>query len=107
VTLHPVPNYVNSQPIKMFEYMSAGLPVIASDFPLFRDIVSGNDCGILVDPMSPQSIANAIDFLVDHPVEAARLGKNGRAAVLARYNWEHEERALFEFYREILGDGPA
>ena len=107
VTLHPVPNYVNSQPIKMFEYMSAGLPVIASDFPLFREIVSGNDCGILVDPMSAQSIADAIDFLVDHPVEAARLGRNGRAAVLARYNWEHEESALFKFYREILDAGPA
>lgn len=103
VTLHPVPNYVHSQPIKMFEYMSAGIPVIASDFPLWRDIVIGNDCGLVVDPMQPRDIAAAIDRLVADPAEARRLGDNGRRAVRERYSWEAEVPSLLRFYREVLG----
>jgi len=104
VTLHPVPNYVHSQPIKMFEYMSAGIPVIASDFPLWRDIVIGNDCGVVVDPMQPRQIAAAIDRLVADPAEARRLGENGRRAVQERYSWEAEVPSLLRFYRGVLGN---
>jgi glycosyltransferase involved in cell wall biosynthesis len=100
VTLHPVVNYLDSLPVKMFEYMSAGIPVIASDFPLWREIVAGNDCGILVDPLDPAAIAAAIDRLVGDRALAQRLGANGRRAVLERYNWAIEEQKLFEFYAE-------
>ena len=63
VTLYPVPNYVNALPIKMFEYMSVGVPVIASNFPLWRRIIEGNQCGICVDPKKPEEIAAPILFL--------------------------------------------
>jgi glycosyltransferase involved in cell wall biosynthesis len=98
VTLHPVPNYLDSLPIKMFEYMSAGLPVIASNFDLWRDIVEKNDCGLCVDPMNPKAIASAIDFLVSNPIEAERMGAKGRQAVFSSYNWAIEEKKLFDFY---------
>ncbi len=61
MTLHPTANYMVSLPIKMFEYMAAGIPVITSNFLLWREIVEGNDCGLCVDPLGPKAIATAID----------------------------------------------
>ena len=102
VTFLPVPNHIEAQPNKMFEYMSAGLPVIASDFPLWREIIEGSDCGICVDPLNPSAIASAIDRLVSNPNLARRLGENGRRAVKERYNWSLEEARLLEFYNRTL-----
>lgn len=102
VTFLPLPNHVDAQPNKMFEYMSAGLPVIASDFPLWRDIIAGNECGICVDPLDPSAIAVAIDRLVDNPDLARQMGENGRRAVHERYNWSIEEKKLLDLYQAVL-----
>jgi glycosyltransferase involved in cell wall biosynthesis len=98
VTLLPLPNHVDSLPTKMFEYMSSGIPVIASDFPLWREIVEGNRCGICVDPLDPKAIAAAIDYLVFNPGIAKSMGERGRKAVLEKYNWEVEAARLTDFY---------
>jgi glycosyltransferase involved in cell wall biosynthesis len=102
VLLHPAPNYLDALPIKMFEYMSAGIPVISSDFDLWRTIVQESQCGLCVDPMNPTAIASAIDHLVSHRDEAEKMGENGRQAVLSRYNWGREEAKLIEFYDQLL-----
>ncbi len=104
VNLHPLINYLDALPIKMFEYMSAGIPVIASDFPLWREILEDNECGICVNPLDPQDIANAINYLISHPEEAKRMGENGRHAVLEKFNWSIEEKKLIQFYEEVLKD---
>ena len=101
VTLHPVVNYLDALPVKMFEYMAAGIPVIASHFPLWRHIVEGNQCGVCVDPASPKSIAAAIDFIVLNPERAQRMGENGRKAVARDYNWLAESAKLIRFYEQL------
>jgi len=102
VTLHPVTNYLDALPVKMFEYMAAGLPVIASRFPLWQDIVEGNECGVCVDPGNPAAIAAAIDHFCLHPQVARRMGESGRRAVEARYNWRGEAAKLASLYDGLL-----
>lgn len=102
VIFHPIPNHIDAQPNKMFEYMSAGLPVIASDFPLWKEIIEGNRCGICVDPLDPKAIAEAITFIVENPAEAEQMGKNGHQAVLEKYNWNIEEKKLLALYEVLM-----
>lgn len=102
VTFLPLPNHVDAQPNKMFEYMSAELPVIASDFPLWRRIVEGAQAGICVDPQSPDAIASAIRRLLGDADEAERMGRAGRKAVLEQYNWPNEAGKLITFYLGLL-----
>lgn len=102
VTFLASPNHIDAQPNKMFEYMSASLPIITSNFPLWKDIVEGNDCGICVDPENIEELAMAIQHLNDNPLEAQRLGDNGRSAVEGKYNWEQEEQKLRALYKELL-----
>jgi glycosyltransferase involved in cell wall biosynthesis len=102
VTLHPIPNYPDALPVKMFEYMAAGLPVIASDFPLWREIIEGHHCGICVDPLNPKEIAAAIDRLYEDPAMAQEMGQNGKKAAEEKYNWVNEEKVLLDTYNEII-----
>jgi len=102
VTFHSKPNHTDAQPNKMFEYMSAGIPVIASNFPLWRDIIESNECGICVNPLDPIEIARAIDHFILNPELARCMGENGRQAVLNKYNWSIEEKKLLEFYDVII-----
>ena len=101
VTLHPVANYIEAYPVKLFEYMIAGLPVVASRFPLWERIVKDAGCGLLVDPLDPQEIAAAIAYLLRNPDEAQRMGERGRQAALAQYRWDHEAAKLVELYRRL------
>lgn len=101
VTLLPIPSYIDSQPTKMFEYMSAGLPVIASDFPLWRKIIDGEGVGMCVDPESPEAIASAINQLLNEPAAVEEFSKAGRNAVLKKYNWPKEANNLSKFYQGL------
>lgn len=100
---HPEPNHVDAQPNKMFEYMSAGLPVIASHFPLWRRVLLDEGAGLCVNPLDPRAIADAITQVLDHPEAARPMGERGRAAVLAKYRWDAEATKLVALYRSLLG----
>jgi glycosyltransferase involved in cell wall biosynthesis len=103
VVLRPVAHEMLTLPIKLFEYMAAGLPVIASDFPLWRRIIEDAGCGLLVDPLDVGAIADAMRWILDHPDEAEAMGQRGRRAVEERFNWNHEAAILTAFYRDRLG----
>jgi glycosyltransferase involved in cell wall biosynthesis len=101
VTMHPIPQLMVSYPIKMFEYMASGIPIIASDFPVWREFIYESRCGFLVHPLEPREIANAIEYILTHPREAEEMGRNGRKAMETRFNWMQEEPSLLSLYRKL------
>lgn len=94
-----IPNNTGSLLTKLFEYMALGMPLITSDFPLYKELIEGVGCGLCVAPEKPEELANAIDYLLSHPSEAAEMGKRGREAVKANYNWNTEARKLLQVYK--------
>jgi len=99
---HPVPNEIDAQPIKLYEYMSAGLPIIASNFPLLKQVIEDAGCGLLVDPMDPKAIAAAMRWILAHPTAAEAMGARGRQAVEKTYNWDAEAAKLIHLYQKLM-----
>ena len=87
---------------KIFEEMMAGLPVVCTNFILWKEFVERYHCGICVDPENVEQIAEAIRYLLDHPEEARQMGENGRRAVKEEFNWSIEEKKLLALYKDIL-----
>ena len=87
--------------IKLFEFMEAKLPVICSNYTLWEEIINKYKCGICVDPDNVDEIKKAIEYIIDNPVEARRMGENGRRTVVEKYNWRTQEKMLVEIYKEI------
>ncbi len=100
--LHPQANYLTNLPVKGFEYMACSLPMIMSDFPYWRKVFDG--AAVFVDPQDPEAIAEAIQYLIDYPDEAKRLGETGRRLVQEHYSWEAESSKLLALYEQILGN---
>jgi glycosyltransferase involved in cell wall biosynthesis len=100
--IKPIPHEMDGLPIKLFEYMAAGVPIIASNFPLWRSIIEETGAGLIVDPENPTEIAEAIRWILANPEEAFEMGQRGREAVLDRYNWDREASKLLALYDRIL-----
>jgi len=101
IIYQPTPNNMSCLPNKLFEYMGAGLAIVASDFPLYREIVESARCGLLVDPTSWEEVAKALDYLFKNPQQAIEMGNSGKKAILEKYNWENEAKKLLEVYAKI------
>ena len=93
-------SYRWSMPNKLFEYMMAGIPVVASDFEEMGRVVREEGVGTVCDPDDPQSIAAAVRAIVDDPEAEARFRAATRVAI-TRYNWDHEEQKLLALYRRL------
>ncbi|MEA3447108.1 MAG: glycosyltransferase family 4 protein [Bacteroidota bacterium] len=102
VTLHPIINYRDALPVKLFEYMAAGIPVVSSDIPLWKQIVDDAECGICVNPLDPSELATAIDFLYENPEKVKTMGEKGQQAAIKKYSWEQEEKYLLDAYEKTI-----
>lgn len=99
--LHRIPNYVDSYPTKIFEYMGCELPFITSDFPLYRGIVDKWKCGFAIEPSNPSVIASTIGKLIANEELRKLMGTRGKEAVATEYNWASEERNLLKLYDSL------
>ena len=87
---------------KIFEFMMAGLPVVATNFELWKPILERYHCGICVDVNNPDEIRDALRYLLNHPDEAKEMGCNGRRAVEQKFNWSVEEKKLLDLYGSVM-----
>ncbi|MEA3553063.1 MAG: glycosyltransferase [Campylobacterota bacterium] len=102
--LKPIGNYTSSYSTKVFEYMALELPVITSNFKLYKDIVEKHRCGICVNPLKPQEIADAIEYIMTNPKEAKLMGMNGMEAIKKKFNWKVEEKKLYKLYKDLISE---
>ena len=100
VLLHPTPNHRCALPVKLFEYLGAGLPVIASDFPEYKELVQG--CGIQVNPTDVDKIRNGIKMLLTNDVELAEMSTRARQRVVDSFSWQGEGVRLVRFCTEHM-----
>lgn len=98
----PTQHYKKKELTKFFEYMSAGLPILCSNFPVWKKFMDKYQCGIAVDPYNEEEIKEAIDYLRKHPEEARQMGMNGKKAVVRQLNWQKEEEKLINWYGALL-----
>lgn len=101
-TLYPTPNHLHSLPVKLFEYMGAGLAVVVSRLTEVDRIVRGSKCGLLVNCYDANAIAAAFRKLLLDPSLVQSMGQAGRDAVLMHYHWECELPAFLGLYDRLL-----
>lgn len=86
---------------KFFEYMLNGLPIICTDYELWKEIVEVNKCGIAVNPNNYEEVRNAIMYILNNPDEAKKMGENGKRAIIQKYNWEKQAEILIDVYEKV------
>lgn len=102
--LKPIKNYVESYSTKIFEYMAIGLPVITSNFPLYKNVIEKYNAGYCVDPFNSQEIADKIELLLNNPDTVTQMGNNGIRAVNEYHNWSGEKEKLLARYQALINE---
>ncbi|HAX85218.1 MAG TPA: hypothetical protein DCY91_02900 [Cyanobacteria bacterium UBA11370] len=93
-------SYYYCAPNKLFEYVSAGLPVIASDFPEMKKIITHYEVGYTFDPSQPKDIARAAREILSDSERRRRMREN-TFVVSEVYNWENESKKFLELYQTL------
>ncbi len=96
------PNHMDVRSNRLFEALAAGIPVIVPNFPKWQEFIGDYQCGLAVDPHDPESIAEAITYLLEHMQEATLMGMRGRKLFEKEFNWKGEEVKLLRLYETIL-----
>ncbi|MBT5213472.1 MAG: glycosyltransferase [Flavobacteriaceae bacterium] len=94
-------SYQDAIPIKMLEYMAAGIPVICSNMNILSKIINDNKCGIILKETNKEEIRKSLDYLLKNPNIAKEMGKNGRQKILKDWNWECEASKLLNLYDNL------
>lgn len=102
ILFYKVPNHMVCSPNKLFEYMASGMAVIASDIPMWKEIIEKYQCGICVDPTDVDQICDAMKFMKNNPDKVREMGENGRKSVFEHFSWENESKVLLECYKNWI-----
>lgn len=100
IPLHPYPNYLESYPNKMFEYMACSIPIVCSNFPLWKQILNEIECALFFESKSAQDLSEKIQYLINNKISASKMGNIGRAAFEEKLNWQGEFKKLLDMYNK-------
>ncbi|AFV88330.1 Glycosyltransferase, group 1 family [Acidipropionibacterium acidipropionici ATCC 4875] len=103
VFLEPLPNYLRSLPTKLFEYMAAGVPFCASDFPAWRQMFSGYGAGEFADSESVSATVETLARMLEDPDGCARMGRAGRRAIDGGLTFEAQAEELLGLTASLIG----
>jgi glycosyltransferase involved in cell wall biosynthesis len=102
IITHPIERYKTNYPVKLFEYMAAGLPVIVGKNTEAAGFVQEANCGIVVDPMNINEIAQAIIRLFSNEQESEDMGLRGQKLIFEKYNWEVDAETLLRVVNKVM-----
>ncbi|MEZ5304950.1 MAG: glycosyltransferase family 4 protein [Verrucomicrobiales bacterium] len=88
-------------PLKVLEAMAAGIPVVASDLPVTRELIEDGATGHLARAGRPGDLAMALRLVLEYPEQAAAMGKAAQEAVRQRFTWEQNRAATRDFFRRL------
>jgi glycosyltransferase involved in cell wall biosynthesis len=100
-------HYYEKELTKFFEYMAAGLPMVVSDFPVWRAIIDADECGFCVAPDDIAAAAEKIRWLHENRDAAIAMGARGRRAVETKYSWASQQKNLIDLYARLTGQSSA
>jgi glycosyltransferase involved in cell wall biosynthesis len=99
--LKPIPNYRESLPTKIFEYMQQGLPVITNDFPLYKKYIEVTNTGICVNLDDPKQVLETVIQLLESPQKLQEMSENGPKVIENNFNWKSQEEKLLKLYSKF------
>jgi glycosyltransferase involved in cell wall biosynthesis len=100
-------HYREKELTKFFEYMAVGLPIIASDFPVWKKLIEDQGVGICVPPGDNEAIESALDWLRSHPEKAEEMSRRGKELARRKYSWESQAHRLIDLYERIRAEREA
>ncbi len=101
IPLPPYKKFMKNIPLKLFEFMGYGMPVVLSDLPPSRQFIHGENCALSVTPDNIDEYVQAIKYLLSNPAKAVEMGNNGKKLVFDKFNWTSEEGKLMKLYENL------
>ena len=92
-------------PLKLFESLACGVPVVVSDWPGMADLVRDEKCGIVVPPGDAMALASAVHYIADNPEIAVEMGKRGADVVHREHSWDAKAAQTLKIIRSVLASG--
>lgn len=94
--------YGIGSPLKLFEYLATGKPVVASSLEIIRQVIVNGETGLLARPGDPNDIAQKVIRLLEEPNAAERMGRKGRELVERKYSWARFVSQLQAVLTDVL-----